>query len=301
MKWEMLLLGAQPLHSPIIEILHRIEAGWVKAKHPIINGVSFALEHNSGVFQTWRIYMFDMNQFDRLLAQAVNEQHGHGRTISHSLGEFFRYAQTSTSYLNGRQSYYSQRLDYYRQRLECEELTTQDLKATLQQLEATLQQTTNNMGILAAVQASELQTIQASKNMLEQKFERLGDHFDIIQTGLDTAVEQNVRLQSRLSELESRPTHINTILNPINWGKGQWSSFVVGLAVGEQIVEQCTPYKPVRKMVCRYAKKLVGKKSTSLNSSLPEELLPQQNQSESVEAVVSVDTTQAMAPPQGTL
>ena len=75
MKWEMLLLGAQPLHSPIIEILHRIEAGWVKAKHPIINGVFFALEHNSGVFQTWRIYMFDMNQFDRLLDQAVNEQH----------------------------------------------------------------------------------------------------------------------------------------------------------------------------------------------------------------------------------
>lgn len=196
--------------------------------------------------------MFDMNEFDRLLAQAVNEQHGHGRTISHSLGEFFRYAQTLTSYLNGRQSYYSQRL-------ECEELTTQDLKATLQQ-------TTNNMGILAAVQASELQTIcnrdAIQINELQDRLERALDSEE------QTAQQNNILL-SQMSALKNQPT----ILNPINWGKGQWYSFAIGVAVGEQAIEQFTDYKPIRRLVSRGAKKLFGK-TGSAKMRVPETMKP---------------------------
>ena len=199
--------------------------------------------------------MFDMNQFDRLLAQAVNEQHGHGRIISHSLGEFFRYAQTSTSYLNGRQSYYSQRL-------ECEELTTQDLKATLQQ-------TTNNMGILAAVQASKLQTFRAVRNLDELKISELQDRLERALDSEEQTAQQNNILLSQMSALKNQ----HTILNPINWGKGQWYSFAIGVAVGEQAIEQFTDYKPIRRLVSRGAKKLFGKPD-SQKQVLPESFKP---------------------------
>ena len=95
-------------------------------------------------------------------------------------------------------------------------------------------------------------------------------------------------LLSQMSAIENQ----HSILNPVYWSKASWYSFAIGAAFGEQVIEQYTDYKPIRRLVARGAKKLFGK-SNSQNVEkpmVPESLKPAMTGIEAQEAHVSVPT-----------
>lgn len=100
--------------------------------------------------------------------------------------------------------------------------------------------------------------------------------------------QQNNILLSQMSAIENQ----HSILNPVYWSKASWYSFAIGAAFGEQVIEQYTDYKPIRRLVSCGAKKLFGK-SNSQNvdkQMVPESLKPAMTGIDAHEAHVSVPT-----------
>ena len=101
----------------------------------------------------------------------------------------------------------------------------------------------------------------AQLSQLQARLERA------LHTEEQTAQQNNILL----SQMSAMNQH--SILNPLYWSKASWYSFAIGVAVGEQAIEQYSDFKPIRRLVCRGAKKLFGK-SDSEKKSVPESLKP---------------------------
>ena len=112
-------------------------------------------------------------------------------------------------------------------------------------------------------------TFCAVRNLDAIQINELQDRLERALDSEEQTAQQNNILLSQMSALKNQPT----ILNPINWGKGQWYSFAIGVAVGEQAIEQFTDYKPIRRLVSRGAKKLFGK-TGSAKMRVPETMKP---------------------------
>ena len=240
------------------------------------------------------LIMYPKERFNHLLAQA-QESHSN-RPISPSIQTFFTFARDYMQALN-------ERNDFKTQRLLAESVTVVDLQSELQDclndmtaFKADARQKISiltfrgNVNCIVKKQLKDKRFIdrvehsarefaietnlQADLHAALASKKSLEDNFELLENRLETTFEQNNRLQSRLSEFESRYSKPN-IPNPINWGKTQWTSFEVGVLVGEQVVGQFTSYQPVRNTVYHFAKKCVGKNGKpGPPPSFPSELLP---------------------------
>lgn len=121
-------------------------------------------------------------------------------------------------------------------------------------------------------QNGQLKTLNGDLTAANLEIERLQGELTIANGELTAAGNE---LAATNSELE----RLNTFsFNPMNWSSGQWVSFSVGCIVGEQLLEQVTDFKPVRRGVRRCVRRIFKRTQPKKSNSLPAELLPEVTQ-----------------------
>lgn len=127
----------------------------------------------------------------------------------------------------------------------------------------------NEVDTVRAVFQREKGTLNAARERNEIQITELTAKLERVLASEEQITQQNNILLSQMSAMKDQ----HSVFNPVYWDKVSWYSFAIGVAVGEQAIEQCTDYKPIRRLVSRGAKKLFGK-SDSQKKLIPESFKP---------------------------